>query len=261
MDKPHSRIERFRGRLLAEQPMMGTFLKTPSAIVGEVLALTALECVCIDAEHAPFGPMEIDACVAALRAGDMPSLVRVRSDSASEILGILDAGAGGVIVPHVTSAAQAARIARMAHYGAVGGRGYAGSSRAAGYTTRGMAAHLRHSAAHTVVVAQIEDAEALAELDGIAATPGIDCLFVGRMDLTLSLGVDDPLDPRVVAAVEQICQAGRRHGKAVGMFITPQESCAYWQEQGASLFLLGSDHSFLLDGARRLCERLNPAVA
>lgn len=248
----------FRSALLGAVPMMGTFLKTPSAIVCEVLALADLDCVCIDAEHAPFGPMEIDACVAALRAGDMPSLVRVRTGTAGEILGVLDAGAGGVILPHVVSGEQAAAAARAARYGGVGGRGYAGSSRAAHYTTSSMAAHLRHSAEHTVLIAQIEDEEALTELDAIAATPGIDCLFVGRMDLTLSMGVGDPLDPRVVAAVEKICAAGRRHGKPVGMFITPQENCADWRAHGASLFLLGSDHSFLLDGARRLRGRLTP---
>jgi 2-keto-3-deoxy-L-rhamnonate aldolase RhmA len=255
-----SRIASFRAAALGAQPMMGSFLKTPSAIVCEVLALSQLACVCIDAEHAPFGPMEIDACVAALRAGDMPSLVRVRSGTAGEILGVLDAGASGVIVPHVISGAQAGAAARAAHYGSAGGRGYAGSSRAARYTTKSMAAHLADSAA-TIVIAQIEDVEALDELDAIAATPGIDCLFVGRMDLTLSMGADDPLDARVVAAVEHICNAGRRHGKTVGMFITAQESCAQWQAHGATLFLLGSDHAFLLEGAHRLGQRLTAAPA
>jgi 2-keto-3-deoxy-L-rhamnonate aldolase RhmA len=258
MSRETGRIARFRAGLLDERAMMGTFLKTPSAIVCEVLGLTALDCVCIDAEHAPFGPMEIDACVAALRAGDMPSLVRVRSGTAGEILGVLDAGATGVIVPHVVSGAQAAAAARAARYGGAGGRGYAGSSRAAHYTTKTMSAHLRDSAASTVLIAQIEDEEALTELDAIAVTPGVDCLFVGRMDLTLSMGLEDPLDARVVAAVERICDAGRRHGKPVGMFITPQESCVDWQARGASLFLLGSDHGFLLDGARRLRGRLAP---
>lgn len=255
-----SRRASFRSALLGAQPMMGTFLKTPSAIVCEVMGLSGLDCVCIDAEHAPFGPMEIDACVAALRAGDMPALVRVRTGTAGEILGVLDSGASGVILPHVVSGAQAAAAARAAHYGGAGGRGYAGSSRAARYTTSTMAAHLRDSAANTVVIAQIEDQEALPELDAIAARPGIDSLFVGRMDLTLSMGASDPLDPRVVAAVEQICAAGRRHGKPVGMFITPLESCADWQAHGASLFLLGSDHGFLLDGAQRLRDRLAPSV-
>jgi len=227
-----SRIESFRARLRAGEPMMGTFLKTPAPIVCEVLGLTPLACVCIDAEHAPFGRLELDGCIAAFRAADMPSLVRVQSASAGEMLTALDSGATGVVVPHVVSGAQAAQIARAAHYGP-GGRGYAGSSRAARYTTKVMADHLRDSAAVTTVVAQIEDVEALPELDAIAASEGIDC-----------------------EAVERICAAGQRHGKPVGMFIPANEEPRAWLRKGASLFLLASDQQFLLDGARALAGKI-----
>ena len=248
-------IESFRARLCAGELMMGTFLKTPSPIVCEVLGLSTLACVCIDAEHAPFGRMELDACASAFRAADMPSVVRVQTCSAGEILGALDSGATGIVLPHVVSGEQAAEFARAAHYGP-GGRGYAGSSRAAGYTTKPMALHIQDSAARTTVIAQIEDAEALLNLDQIAATKDIDCLFVGRMDLTVSLGATSPLDTRVVDAVHKICEAGRRHGKAIGMFIPPGEDCMMWQAKGASLFLLGSDQQFLLDGASALAARI-----
>ena len=252
-----TRIETFRTRLRAREAMVGTFLKTPSPIVCEVLGLTPLACVCIDAEHAPFGRMEIDACVAAFRAADMPTLVRVQTSNAGEILGALDCGATGIVLPHVVSGPQAAELARVAHYGP-GGRGYAGSSRAARYATKAMVEHIRDSAARTTIVAQIEDAEALPNLDAIAAVEDIDCLFVGRMDLTVSLGAASAQDARVIEAVEQICAVGRRHGKTVGMYFPPGEDCAAWQKQGATFFLLGSDQQFLLDGARALAGRLTP---
>lgn len=252
-----TRIETFRARLCAGDLMMGTFLKTPSSIVCEVLGMSPLACVCIDAEHAPFGRMELDSCISAFRAADMPSLVRVQTCSAGEILSALDSGASGIVLPHVVSGEQAAEFARAAHYGP-GGRGYAGSSRAAGYTTKSMALHMQDSAARTTVIAQIEDAEALPNLDAIAATKDIDCLFVGRMDLTVSMRAASPLDGQVIAAVEQICEAGRRHGKPVGMFIPPSEDCLAWHAKGASLFLLASDQQFLLDGARALADRIKP---
>ena len=125
-----SRIEAFRARLRAGEPMMGTFLKTPSPIVCEVLGLAPLDCVCVDAEHAPFGRLELDGCLAALRAADMPSLVRVQTGSPGEMLGALDSGATGLVLPHVVSGVQALQVVRAAHYGPAG-RGYAGSSRAA----------------------------------------------------------------------------------------------------------------------------------
>jgi len=241
----------FRQRLLNREPLIGTFLKTPSPIVCEVLGLSPLDVVCLDAEHAPFGRLELDSCIFALRAAEMPSLVRVPSTAPAEVLNALDCGATGVVIPHVCSAAQAEAVAKTARFGR-GGRGYAGSTRAAGYTTKPMAAHKADSAAHTAVIAQIEDVEALSAIDEIAAVDGIDCLFVGRIDLTVALGAESPNDPAVVDAVEKICAAGRDAGKTVGMFVPKVEEAAVWQEQGASLFLLASDHSFLLQGAREL---------
>jgi 2-keto-3-deoxy-L-rhamnonate aldolase RhmA len=201
--------------------------------------------------------MELDHCLAALRAAGMPSLVRVQTDSAGEILSALDSGATGLVLPHVISGEQAATIVRNSHY-STGGRGYAGSSRAAAYTTKPMAQHLLDSRATTTIIAQIEDAQALPHLDAIAATEGIDCLFVGRMDLTLSLGASSPMNTIVVDAVNQICEAGLRHGKAVGMFVPGGEDCRDWQRKGATLFLLASDQQFMLDGARALMQKIAP---
>jgi 2-keto-3-deoxy-L-rhamnonate aldolase RhmA len=252
------RHEGFKSRLIERELMMGTFLKTPSPIVCEVLGMSPLDCICIDAEHAPFGRLELDGCIAALRAADMPSFVRVQTGCAGEILTALDSGATGIVLPHVVSGDAAATLARAAHYieGKPGGRGYAGSSRSARYTTKTMAEHIADSTAITTVIAQIEDAEALNHLDAIASAENVNCLFVGRMDLTLSMGFTNPLEASVVKAVEKICAAGLRHGKAVGMFIPPSENVMDWHRQGASLFMLASDHQFLLDGARALVGKI-----
>ena len=75
------RCTTFRKRLSSNELIVGTFLKTPSSIVAEVLGLTPLDAVAIDVEHAPFGRLELDQCLGALRSADMPSLVRVSDDS------------------------------------------------------------------------------------------------------------------------------------------------------------------------------------
>jgi len=249
----------FKSRLMNRDLMMGTFLKTPSPIVCEVLGMSPLDCICIDAEHAPFGRLELDGCLAALRAADMPSFVRVQTGCAGEILTALDSGATGIVLPHVVSGEAAGQLAQAAHYaaGKSGGRGYAGSSRSANYTSKTMAQHVADSANSTTVIAQIEDASALDNLDAIAAANNVDCLFVGRMDLTLSMGFTNPLEASVISAVEKICAAGLRHGKAVGMFIPPSEDVMDWHQHGASLFMLASDHQFLLDGARALVGKIS----
>jgi 2-keto-3-deoxy-L-rhamnonate aldolase RhmA len=115
-----------------------------------------------------------------------------------------------------------------------------------------IAEHLAATAARTTVIAQIEDAEALDQIDAIANVEGIDALFVGRIDLTISLGCTSPDDPRVVAAVELIVAACKRAGRASGMFLSRAADVGLWRERGSSLFLLGSDHGFIRSGARTM---------
>ncbi len=244
-----------KARLAGRETLVGTFVKTPSPIIVEVLSLSALDCLCLDAEHAPFDRSAIDGCVMAARSAGMDVLVRTPSAAPEHILSALDCGAAGVVVPHVRSAEEARAAVRAAHYGH-GGRGFAGSSRAAGYTTRTMAQILEAASARTVVVVQIEDPEAIDAIDEIAAVDGIDCLFVGRADLTVAYGCSDQDDPRVVAAVEAVCAAGLRHGRTVGMFLARAEDAPGWIAKGASLFLLGSDHGFILAGAAALAAKV-----
>lgn len=244
-----------KGRLAAQELVVGTFVKTPSPILVEVLSMTALDCLCLDAEHAPFDRGSLDSCLHAARAGVMEVLVRVPSGAPEHILNALDCGATGVVVPHVRTVAEAEAVAKAAQYGP-GGRGYAGSSRAAGYTTIAMGQHKENSAARTVVIAQIEDPEAVDVVEGIAGVAGLDALFVGRVDLTVAYGAESQDDARVVAAVERICAAGLAAGKPVGMFLARVEDVPYWRERGACLFLLGSDHGFLLAGASDLMRRM-----
>ena len=250
-----SRTASFRARLRDREALMGSWLKTPSAIVAEVMGLTRLDAVAIDAEHAPFGPLEQDHCIGALRAADMPSLVRVPDDTSTSIRSALDSGATGIVVPHVTSAAQAARIVRAAHFGD-GGRGYAGSPRAADYTTKSMTEHLADSAAQTTVIVQIEDLAALDHVAEIAAVDGVDCLFIGRVDLAVAMQ-KSVMDAAVVDTVKTVCDACSGADAAVGLFTPDLAELPAWRDAGASLFLLSSDQSLLLAGANELADVLS----
>jgi 2-keto-3-deoxy-L-rhamnonate aldolase RhmA len=248
---PRDASAEFRDRLHARQSLVGTWVKTPSPVVCEVLARSGLDLLVLDAEHAPFGRGELDSCLAMCCALGMPALVRVPSRDSAHVLNALDCGATGVLVPHVDSAAAAEDAVRASHYGR-GGRGYAGSTRAAGFAGRKIDAQLELAKRSTTVVVQIEDVEALDAIDAIARVPGIDCLFVGRIDLTVSLGRSDPDDPVVVRAVERICEAGKAADVPVGMFVARPSETRTWVERGASFFVLASDQAFLLSGAKQL---------
>lgn len=247
----------FRARVRAGGPLLGTFVNTPHPSVIEVLGLSDLDCVCIDAEHAPMDRGTLDVMLLAARAAELPSLVRVPHADPATILNVLDLGATGVVLPHVSSAAQASAAARACRFGSEG-RGYAGSTRAAGYGTGALAENLTLGNATVTVVAQIEDAAALDEINQIAAIEALDALFVGRMDLTVSLGETSPNATKVVQAVEAICAAAHRHGRAVGMFTPTVEEAVRWRGQGVGLFLLQSDHAWLHAGAQALRRGFAP---
>lgn len=244
--------QEFRSRLRGGETIVGTFLKTPSPIAAEVLSRSTLDAFCIDVEHAPFGRLELDLCVAAFRAANRPSIVRTANDSSTEIRNALDSGATGILVPHVTSAAQAAAIAKASRFGE-GGRGFAGSTRASEYTTKPMAAHLADSDAQTTVIVQIEDLAALPNVTDIASVKGIDAIFIGRADLAVAMG-KSPMDATVIDAVKRICEEAAAAGTTIGMFTPDLVEIPGWRDAGASLFLLSSDQSMMLLGANQLAD-------
>ena len=244
----------FRERLHAGDLLAGTWIKTPHPHVVEVLGFSSLDCLVLDAEHAPFDRTALDLCILAARAAGKTVLVRPQSASHEQILNALDCGADGVILPHIRTAAEAADAVKACHY-VSGGRGFAGSSRAAAYTTKGMAKH-RADAKDVIVIAQIEDVEGVENIDTIAAVDGIDALFIGRADLTISYSAETPDDAIVVDAVDRIVAAGKAAGRTTGMFLGRVGDVPIWREKGASLFILGSDQDFLLQGAAKLAEAI-----
>ena len=238
-------------RIANGDTLLGTWVKTPSPMVCEVLADTELDLLCLDAEHSPFDRTTLDLCLGILDAKSIPTLVRVPSSAPEHTLNALDCAATGVVVPHVSDADTAAKVVKQTHYGP-GGRGFAGSTRAARYTGRKMADHLASSAESTVVFAQIENVEAVDNIEAIAAVEGVDCLLVGRMDLTVAMGAAAPNDPKVFEAVERICKAGVVAGRPVGMFLSDLAELPHWRDLGATVFLMSSDHSCMLAGVRQL---------
>jgi len=239
----------FRRDLIAGKPLVGTFMKTPAIDVLEVLILGGLDFVCLDAEHAPFDRAAMNACGALARAAGLPLLVRVPSASAVEIGAALDLGAVGVVVPHVIDVATATRVARAARFGA-GGRGYAGSTRWAGFGTSVMAGHLARSREETVVFAQIEDPEAVDVCEEIAAVEGIDALFLGPADLSVAYGKTDLASAELQEAMARVGRAARATGKGYATFVPHAEAGRALAHHGFTAWFVASEHAWMLAGAR-----------
>jgi len=148
---------------------------------------------------------------------------------------------------------KAREVSRWAHFGE-GGRGYAGSTRWAGYAGTTIAENLARDRAETIVLAQIEDAAALDVVEAIAEVPGIDSLFVGPADLAVALGVSTLTDPAVLAGYDRVAAAAKRCGRNVSTFAATAEAAIALRARGVTSFLIGSELTFVLSGTRAAAE-------
>jgi staphyloferrin B biosynthesis citrate synthase len=236
--RPH--FSSFRRRLMDGENLLGSFIKTPTTHATEIFGALGYDFVVIDEEHAPFDRAATDVVVLAARASNVASIVRVSSDDPTKILSCLDCGATGVLVPHVASVEKAHAVAATARYRG-GRRGYSGSPRAGAYGATPMWQLVEEQDASVCVIAMIEDPEALDHIDAIAAVDGIHALFIGRGDLTVSLGVKSSADPKVGDAVKRIIAAATQAKKPVCVMVASAAEAKDFADLGASAFIISSD--------------------
>ena len=236
---------------------IGTFVKTASSAVVEVLALAGLDFVVADAEHAPLDRRDLDLIVLAGRASGLPVLVRTPTDETSELLNALDLGACGIVVPHVDTFSQAREVvARMRYRNGV--RGFSSSPRSAGYGSVGMKKLLAQGD-KALVVCQIESPMAVEQSGQIAAVDGVGALFIGRADLALSMGFDETTAPEVDLAVDRVIAACKAQGKIVVVAVGNASERDRFVARGANWVVVGSDLSYLRESALAAC-RITPGA-
>jgi 2-keto-3-deoxy-L-rhamnonate aldolase RhmA len=203
-------------------PSIGTWISSASLLCVDALKDLGFEWFMIDTEHSPVNSETLAAMVSMLSAGGPTPLVRVGDVDQYLIKQALDSGAHGVLVPLVSTAAQAKSAVAYAKYPPDGVRGAAAAA-ASRYGIE-LSSYLRSANGETLVGVQIETRQALDALDEIAAVAGVDILFVGPQDLTLSLGLqDDRRNPKVRDAMRNVVQACEKHGKIPGTLVIDRE--------------------------------------
>lgn len=238
----------FRQRFMAGERLIGTFIKTPATHPIEIIGAVGFEFVVIDEEHAPWDRVTIDAALLAARASGTAGIVRVAEPTAARVLSVLDDGATGVLVPHVSSAAKAREIASACRYRG-GRRGFSNTTRAGGFGAVGVWDHVKAQDDSVTFIAMIEDPEALDEIDAIVATEGLDGVFIGRGDLTVALGAPAMDAPIIIDACNKIIAASRKAGKPVSMMVANADDARRFGEMGATTFIVASDQGFMRQAA------------
>jgi len=241
----------FHDDFRAGKPLFGPFFRTPSLPMAEVFGTLGFDCVCVDQEHAPLDQAQLDLLLMAFRASATPVIVRPPVGSPEQILNALDCGATGIMAPHINTGEAAHAFHHAATFNTAdtpGGRGFAGPVRASGYGARSMSDHIRLANQERLTIGQVEDVEALENIDDIVSAP-LDCIFIGRSDLTVSMGLTDRKAPEVIEAVEMVARKAIEAGRIVGTFTADFDELPKWREQGISFFLLGSEFGMLKAGA------------
>lgn len=235
------------------RPVLNAWCSLGGAMVAEAIAAQGWDAITIDTQHGVIGYAEMVAMLQAATASGVTPLVRVSWNAPGEIMRALDAGAWGVICPMIGTPDEAAAFVGACRYPPAGFRSY-GPTRAA--LVAG-ADYAQHANAEVLALAMIETAEGLENVEAIAATPGLDGIYIGPSDLSLSLGGEprqDSQDSTLLSAFGRILAACKAAGVRAGVHTT---SVAYSQQMlgmGFDLVTVGADLRWLMGGRREALE-------
>ncbi len=217
----------------------GTWVKLPSLETLEMLAAAGFEFVVIDMEHSPLTLDFAYAAIVVSQALGMTALVRVPDRSGSHVQRLLDAGADGLLVPQVSSAEEARRCVDQMVFSPTGRRGMGGTSRAGRW---GLAGNPDYLATGDEVVRgiQLEDREALADMDAILDTPGLGAVFLGTGDLSLSSGLP-PNAPELQDLTDKLLAATAARGLPCGTAMGDASAALAASARGFSFVMVSND--------------------
>ena len=253
---------KLKARLESGPPAVGSWLHLFSPLAAEILAQAGYDCVMIDLEHGAGTLMDAISLMHAVQGRDCAPLIRVPSNDPDWIKRALDTGVAGIMIPAISSAAEAEAAVGACRYPPRGHRGMAPTIvRASSYGTdwRG---YVDNAAEELLVICQIETGQAVAEAAEIAAVVGVDMLFLGPFDLSAALGrIGEPDHPEVRARIADVEEAAKAQGKRLGGIPTPGRTAEALFADGYDMVLADFDVLMLRDAARSSVARLRAAAA
>jgi len=231
-----------RARAEAGERLLGVLLRMPAEELVEMTAVAGFDFVLVDCEHGPDDLIALRQHLAVAAIHGVPVLVRIGMGDHAMILRALDQGAQGIVAPHLDSPADAAAIVSAAHYPPLGTRGFATYSRAGRFGETDAARHRDWFLENTLVIGMIESPAAVADVQAIVSTDGLDGIMIGPADLAASSGPSDPALPEAVSRVNSaVHEAGR-----LRMDIVPDPAAAAAAfDSGAQLVVYNLAHSLM----------------
>lgn len=239
--------------------LMGSFVSTGYPVNTELMGLAGFDFLIIDLEHGISSEHDILTQLYALQATPAIPVVRVESHDKQRTHRLLDLGVQGIMFPRVDTAEQARACVAAMRYPPDGVRGVATVVRAAGYGTR-YNDYRGESITNLLPIIQIESAEAVKNVDEIAAVDGVGVLFVGPMDLSTSLGVFRQYDhPLFLDALDKTLAAAKKYNRVAGILLPGAETTRHYRDMGFRFITAGTDVLLLKNAATQLVHELRSA--
>ncbi len=236
---------RFREALHSGKPLIGAWLTIPDPAMAEMLALTGVDFLLVDQEHAPISTADLQNILIGFRGTECASLVRVPWNEPWMAKHVIDVGADAVMFPMVMNREEAAKAVASTKYPPAGIRGV-GPRRAAEYGLDER--YFDHANDDIGVVVQIEHIDAVNRTEEIATTPGVDAIYVGPADLTGSLGrLPEFGSAETKAAIDRVAETCLRVKVPFGIYTASPQAAADWINRGGQLQTIGEDNQMLLD--------------
>ncbi len=239
--------------------VVGTMVRMARNPAMAIVASNAgLDFIMLDLEHGPYAMETVEDVFKVGRLLGLGCFVRVPELAKGYISRSLDCGATGVMVPMLETVEQAQLLVRWAKYPPLGGRGFGnpGShTHFIGVALEAIPAFMAKANMETLTIAQIETAQAIQNIDAIAAVPGIDTLLIGPNDLSISLGCSgDFLGDAMEKAISKVAAAAKKHGKIFGMH-APDPLTERWLPRGLTLVMSNMDTNVLTAGLKAISQR------
>jgi 4-hydroxy-2-oxoheptanedioate aldolase len=234
------RGKRIKDKLRAGRPVFTTGLRFHAPRLVEMLARSGADQIFLDAEHGPMTEGECEEMVRAADLHDVPVAIRVPVNAPEVILRYLDIGTSAIMVPHVTTRADAERAVRAVKYPPEGTRSFA-MGRGGDVLGLEPAEYVRRANEESIAYALFEDVAGLDEVDAICRVPGVDGLAVGAYDLAASMGhPGDPWREDVQAVVTRVRETCRRHRMPFGTVPRDRADLARQIERGCQLITVAT---------------------
>ncbi len=243
---------------------IGSWMSMAHISIAEILSSAGYDWVVIETEHTAIDVSEVFPLIVAIEGRGVIPLVRLAWNDPIQAKAVMDSGASGILVPMINTKKDAELAVKSVKYPPLGERGV-GLARAQGYGQK-FDEYIRFANEDSLLMIQIEHVEAVKNIDEILSVPGIDGIFIGPYDLSMSMGIPGQLShPDIIAAQNTVLKATRDHGLVAGIHLVHPDT-AYKDinnciQLGYQFIALGTDILFLGDSCRQLYNAARKVIA